>query len=114
MAKLEMTLRGDFHEVVRGVTEELLESSLSAELEDSSDFQAENARCAVRVIERYSFAGGNRVSLTLTFFAVNGDDRIFASAITSGGSQAVFLKLNTWGEETFLDKAEAALSHYKA
>ncbi|MBQ4111664.1 MAG: hypothetical protein IJD38_02590 [Clostridia bacterium] len=114
MAKLEMTLRGDFFDVVRRVTEEIVDGSLSAELEDSSDFQTEYARCSVRVFERYSFAGGNRVSLTLTFFSINSDDRIFASAITSGGSQAVFLKLNTWGEETFLDKAEAALSHYKA
>ena len=86
---------------------------MSAELEDSSDFRSKDARCAVRVIERYSFAGGNRVSLTLTFFAVKGDDRIHASAITSGGSQAVFLKMNTWGEETFLEKAENAFKPYQ-
>ncbi len=113
MAKLEITLRGDFDTVVSGVTEEILGTSMSAELEDTSDFRSKDARCAVRVIERYSFAGGNRVSLTLTFFAVNGDERIYASAITSGGSQAVFFKMNTWGEETFLEKAEKAFEQYQ-
>jgi hypothetical protein len=55
------------------------------------------------VFERYSYAGGNRVSLTVTLFQ-NGDEPIRLSAITTGGSQAVFFKINTWGEEAFLDK----------
>ena len=59
---------------------------------------------AVRVYERYSVAGGNRVSLNVTLV---GDDReLIVSAITSGGSQALFFKINTWGEETFLNNAE--------
>ena len=31
-------------------------------------------------------------------------DPVQLSAITAGGSQAVFFKINTWGEEAFLDK----------
>ena len=30
-----------------------------------------------------------------------------SSAITSGGSQAVLFKVNTWGEEAFLDTLRA-------
>jgi hypothetical protein len=45
--------------------------------------------------------GSNRVSLNLTLL---GDgQRLLLSAITSGGSQAVFFKINTFGEEAFLD-----------
>ena len=44
--------------------------------------------------------GGNRLSLTLTMFQ-NGDSPIRLSAITAGGSQAVFFKVNTLGEESF-------------
>ena len=40
------------------------------------------------------------MSLNLTLVG-NGQD-LFLSAITSGGSQAVFFKLNTIGEESFL------------
>ena len=47
--------------------------------------------------------GGNRLSLTLTLFQ-NADSPIRLSAITAGGSQAVFFKVNTLGEETFLDE----------
>ena len=56
----------------------------------------------MRVFERYSYMGGNRVSMNVTLVG-NGRD-LFLSAITSGGSQAVFFKLNTLGEESFLEK----------
>ena len=61
----------------------------------------------MRVYERYSLLGGNRVSLTLTL--VGEGNRIFISAITSGGSQAMFVKMNTVGEESFLDKVAELL-----
>ena len=76
---------------------------MSATLEDASDFQSGTARCSVRVFERYSYDGGNRVSLNITLFQ-NDKDPVQLSAITAGGSQAVFFKINTWGEEAFLDK----------
>ena len=74
---------------------------MSASLEDSSDFSAGGVRCSVRVYERYSWTGGNRLSMTLTLF---GDgDELRLSAITSGGSNAMFFKMNTIGEDAFLD-----------
>lgn len=74
-------------------------------LEDSSEFSGEGSRCAVLVYERYSYMGGNRVSLTVTLFQA-GDTPVKLSAITSGGSQAVFFKINTIGEENFLAMLE--------
>ncbi len=108
MAKLETTLQGNFDDIVRRIRDGILQGSSSASLEDSSDFQTENARCSVRVFERYSYAGSNRVSLNITFFQANGGD-IQLSAITSGGSQALFFKMNTLGEEAFLDKLRELL-----
>ena len=35
------------------------------------------------------------------------------TAITSGGSQAMFFKVNTWGEETFLDKLRDVLDRFR-
>lgn len=81
---------------------------MSASLEDASDFRSGSARCSVRVFERYSYIGNNRVSLTLTLFQ-NGDEPVRLSAITAGGSQAIFFKINTWGEESFLDKLREIL-----
>ena len=103
MAKLERTLSGNFRSWLTRIEKGVLDGSISASLEESSDFRSGDARCSVRVLERYSYAGGNRVSLTVTLFQ-NGDGPIQLSAITTGGSQAVFFKINTWGEEAFLDK----------
>ena len=81
----------------------IINGSVSASLEDASDFRSQDARCSVRVFERFSYTGGNRVSLNVTLFQ-NGEEPVHLSAITAGGSQAVFFKLNTFGEEAFLDK----------
>lgn len=108
MAKLERTLTGDFNQLLKKIESGILNGSMSATLEDSSDFYSGDARCSVRVFERYSYAGGNRVSMSVTLFQ-NGNDDIRLSAITSGGSQAVLFKLNTWGEEAFLDKLREIL-----
>ena len=108
MAKLERTLSGDFNQLIKKIESGILNGSMSASLEDSSDFYSGDARCSVRVFERYSYAGGNRVSMNVTLFQ-NGNDEIRLSAITSGGSQAVLFKINTWGEEAFLDKLKEIL-----
>ena len=108
MAKLEKELSGSFDQILRKIEDGILRGSVSASLEDSSDFYSGTARCSVRVFERFSHAGGNRVSLSVTIFQ-NGDDTIRLSAISAGGSQAMFFKINTWGEEAFLDKLREIL-----
>jgi len=103
MAKLERTLIGNFDEWLSKIEHGILDGSISASLEESSDFIVGDARCSIRVFERYSYMGGNRVSLSIVLFK-NGDEPIHLTAISTGGSQAVFFKLNTWGEESFLNK----------
>ena len=56
----------------------------------------------------YSYVGDNRVSLNVTLFQ-NGSGPIQLSAIAAGGSQAMLFKINTWGEEAFLDKLKELL-----
>ncbi|MBQ7801009.1 MAG: hypothetical protein IJ375_01650 [Oscillospiraceae bacterium] len=104
MAKYTRTYSGDaqsFDRLLQKIENGVLNASTSASLEDSWDRGEPGARCAVRVFERYSYAGGNRVSMSVTLFQTG--DTIHLCAITSGGSQAVFFKINTLGEEAFLD-----------
>lgn len=108
MAKLEKSLHEDFNALLARIEQGILEGSVSASLEASSDFSEGGARCSVRVFERFSYAGGNRLSMNVTLFQ-NGDGPVHLSAITAGGSQALFVKINTWGEETFLDKLRELL-----
>lgn len=102
MAKLEKTLHGEIRQLADKIKEGILNRSSSASLEDSSSFTEGNARCIVLVFERYSYAGGNRVSMNVTLFQVE-EGVVHLSAITSGGSQAMFFKVNTLGEQAFLD-----------
>lgn len=108
MAKFETQVTGDFNTIVKKIENGIINGSLTASLEEASDFYSGDARCSVRVFERYSYSGSNRVSLSVTFFQ-NNDEAIFVSAITSGGSQGVLFKFNTFGEEAFLDKIKELL-----
>ena len=111
MAKLERVVKGDYDWYIKRIVNGVLKTSSTATLEDKSDFVSEDGRvrCSVRVFERYSAFGDNRVSLTVTMFRDETGD-IQISGITSGGSQAMFLKINTVGEENFLYKLKDVLS----
>ena len=107
MAILERTIRNqNFDALLHRLEQEIVSGSWSANLEASSDFREGSAQCSVRVFERYSMMGGN--SLTLTLFQ-NSDSPLRLSAITAGGSQAVFFKVNTLGEEAFLEEVKQVL-----
>ena len=110
MAKYEKSLSGDFYSFLSYLDEEIRSGSLSSSFEDGSDINIGDSRVAVRVYERYSMFGGNRVSLNITL-AGHGDD-LYLSAITSGGSQAVMFKINTVGEEAFLDTLIRSVENY--
>ncbi|NLW20071.1 MAG: hypothetical protein GXY84_01665 [Clostridiales bacterium] len=111
MAKLEQTLTGSFDRFVDHIHEGIISGSISASFEDGSDWQQGDTRVAVRVYERYSWIGSNRVSLSVTI--VGQGERLFISAVTSGGSQAVFFKINTFGEQSFLSRLEQLVRDFR-
>lgn len=101
MAKLERIIEGDFNHIVRTLHEAIIKGSISATYEDGSNYHEDGIDFAYRVYERYSFWGRNRVSLGFT--VVGSNNKYHLTVITSGGSQAAFFKINTWGEEAFLN-----------
>ena len=107
MALLERTLTGDFSHIVDYLHNSILNGSTSASYEEGSDFTMGSSRVAVRMYERYSWTGGNRVAMSVT--VVGDGSQVHVTAITAGGSQAMFFKLNTFGEESFLDTLAQAL-----
>lgn len=102
MAKLEKILHGNIEEIADRIEDGILKRSMTSSLEDKSIFGVGNAKCHVLVFERYSVMGSNRVSLNVTLFQAE-EGTVHLSAIASGGSQAMLFKLNTFGEEAFLD-----------
>jgi hypothetical protein len=110
MAQFQTQLNGDVEALVGHLDQQILRGSVSAKIEDGCDLRLGDARMVVRVYERYSAFGGNRVSLGISILAVGGG--LAVSAITAGGSQAVFFKVNTVGEQNFLSKAVDALQSF--
>jgi hypothetical protein len=111
MARYEQLLTGDVGRFVAYLDQAIPGGSATAKAEDGTDHALGDARMVVRVYERYSLLGGNRVSLNVSVLSVGG--QMAVSAITSGGSQAVFFKINTAGEESFLSKAVQAISSWR-
>jgi len=101
MAKFECALHGDFDAILNYLHDGILNSSMSASYEDESYAMFAGVRCCVRVYERYSMSGSNRLSLTMML--VGDGEELHLSAITSGGSQGMLFKFNTFGEQNFLD-----------
>lgn len=112
MAHYEHELTGDVDRLVAHLDQAIPEGSVTAKLEDSSTHTIGDARMVVRVYERYSAFGGNRVSLSVSILAVG--QQMSLTATTSGGSQAMFFKMNTFGEEAFLRRAVEAIESYSA
>ena len=110
MAKYTHYWKGNFDDALNRLHEGILNGSATASYEGGDDFSRNCVRCAVRVYERYSMLGGNRVSLNLTLFGCGED--LSLSAMTSGGSQALFWKVNTFGEEAFLEKVREIVSAF--
>ena len=108
MAKYETKCYKNFNELLNEIEDGIINGSISATLEDSSDFISNNARCSVRVFERYSYSGGNRLSLTVTLFQSN-NEAINVSCIAAGGSNSIFFKTNRFGEQAFLEKIKEIL-----
>jgi len=112
MAKIERRLKGNFDNLLDNLHKEILGGSISATFQAGSDFTAGDVRCSVRMYERYSMMSGSRLGANVTLFG-HGDD-LSLSIITAGGSQAVFFKINTWGEEAFADKIAGIVDAWMA
>ena len=111
MAQYEKRFSGSFQRLLVFLDEEIPRGSITVTQEGAADMACGGVRCAVRVYERYSMLGSNRLTLTVTLFGRDGE--IDLSAITSGGSQAMFFKINTWGEQAFLDRFVSQLEKYR-
>lgn len=107
MAKFERAVQGDFKTIVDALHAAVMDGSASASFEEESDMSGDGYDCAVRVYERYSWFGGNRVSMVLAVAGANGKYKV--TAVTSGGSRAVFFKVNRVGESAFLDTVVRAI-----
>ena len=111
MAHHEQRLTGDLDALILHIDREIVSGSATAKHEVRINHQLGDARMVVSVYERYSAMGSNRVSLNISVLAVGED--LSVSLVTAGGSQAMFWKVNTFGEDAFLQKGVDALASFR-
>lgn len=111
MAKYSCELHGSFNHFCQFLKNELINSSFSASIEDEHYYDIHDVHVGILILERYSYSGSNRLSLSITITEYQ--NLLHVTAITSGGSQALFFKINTLGEDAFLDKFKEAIQQYK-
>ncbi len=111
MAQYQKHVTGDFNRFLSYIESGIAQGNISASREGGYNFEMDGVRCATRVFERYSYLGGNRLSLSVTVFGKGNDLNV--CAITAGGSQAVFFKVNTFGEDAFLRKFADLIENFR-
>ena len=104
------SLVGSADALAAHLDEAITRGSISASIEHHDELAIGDARMILRTYERYSMTGGNRLTLSVSILAVG--DRMEVALTTSGGSQGVFLKFNTFGEGAFMDKGLEALDAF--
>lgn len=111
MAKLERKVLGDFDSIKDCIKNELPKESVTFSLEEEFAGLSNGKKYWVAACERYAAFGGNRTSLCITM--LEEEDGIHIMATGTGGSQGVFIKINTWSEELFLDTLNLILNRYE-
>lgn len=109
MARYTCELTGDAYALLAHLDQEI-RRSVSASLEEQVEHRLGDARMLVRTYERFSGFSGSRVSLTFAVLAVG--QQLSVSAVSSGGSRALFFKMDRVGEGSFIARATAALQSF--
>lgn len=96
MAKYEKKIVGNFDEIINKLQNEIINSGISMNLVDESNYSLGESNIAVRVYDKYFMRNSSRASLSLTIVGHGSD--IFISAIGAGGGQGVIFNFS-WGAE---------------
>ena len=111
MAKLEKTVVGDFLELKKYIEDELPKLSTTFSFEEGFEGISNGRRYWVAACERYAYTGRGRASLNITLLEEDDGNHIMATS--TGASQAMFFKINTWSEESFLDTLRDVLEEFE-
>ena len=108
MAYLETSVKADLDDLAVRIERSLSDQSVSSCKEFEKDLTVGDSRVKLQTYERFSYMGGNRVSMHITY--IQRGEYVEIIGVTAGGSSARFFKINTIGEEEFLRTLEEAIN----
>lgn len=96
MAKYEKHVHGNFRNIVNQLEKDIINSDLSMNLVDESNYESADISMAVRVYDKYFMRNGSRASLSVT--VIDSGNEIFISAIGAGGGRGVVFNFSLGAE----------------
>lgn len=97
MAKFGRNFKGNFEDTRSFLNDLVLNTYSTSSKEEEIIKEFNQVKHWFSVYEIYSIIGSNRLSISISLFEYKGE--ISLDIVGSGGSQAMFFKINTWGEE---------------
>jgi hypothetical protein len=108
MAKYEKSMTGQFETVINRLHEDIMNSGISMNLVDESNYAIGDTNIAVRVYDKYFMRNGSRASLSLT--VVGHGNEIFVSAIGAGGGQGIIFNFSLGAESDMVAVVEESIN----
>lgn len=99
-----------FLKFVKSLPDLVKSYSTSATHEETRLVKSDETYVQIDMFERYSMFSDSRVALGVTTIYKNG--KIDITAMSAGGSRAIFFKMDTVGENNFLDGFKNVVKDY--
>ena len=110
MAKYIKTVPGSLEQLKKYIAHNRPGLGATISLEEEISGTADSVKYWIGTYERYAFLGENRVSLNIVLLEISEGVRVIATS--SGGSQAVLMKINHWSEDNFLNDFIGVIESY--
>ena len=107
MAKYEKHLIGDFAQVLNKINGDVINSAMTMNLVDQSDYEDGETKIAVRVYDKYFMRNSSRASLSLTILGVG--ESLFVTAIGAGGGQGIIFNFSLGAESDMVRLVETSV-----
>ena len=111
MAKYTTTVAGSLEQLRKYISRNGPNLGATITLEEEISGTADGVKYWIGTYERYAVLGENRVSLNIVLLEFSEGVRVIATS--SGGSQAMFLKINHWSEDNFMNDFVSIIETYK-
>lgn len=114
MGKFVTQIQGNIDEFTRYMEQAMLREKLFSEIRHQFRTKINGVRCCVQTFERYSFRGGNWLTMNVTSLEYAGMLKIVV--MVSGGSNNVLFKYWSFGVESearVLEEAKRIIAAYR-
>ena len=102
MAEFQKKVKGSSKAFVDYLIAHQKSLGVAVSVDNSYAYQVNDVDIDIMMFEKYSFTGGNRIAMSVT--CIGYSEEFDVLALVAGASNALFAKVNLYGEDAFLQK----------